>query len=234
MRALFFSGRRIKTPERGLLALHPFVDVLEGRSLFTATAHDGVMDVTAVVDAPAGEGTPTPWSTEYIDQRSAAATAAGEAAAAGTGGLGELLVATTPGRIELEFGTSGSAFSFAGTIGDTSQTLFGNALWDRRGRVDAPPLPTDAQVAVAREAPPPAQWRRLAPERLSPRMAAPALRTHAGSCPCPPQGWHRQIRLTARQLPPAGPCLLIASIAYWLHDGVYRQCPPRNRPSVTR
>jgi hypothetical protein len=144
MVTLSFSGRRIKTPERGLLAMHPFVDVLEGRSLFTATAHDGVLDVTAVADAPAGEATEASWSTEYIDGESAAA-------AADDDGLAGLLAATTPSRIELDAETTGSAFADAGPIGDTGQTLFGNIQWDRRGRAESPPLPTDAQLAAARQ-----------------------------------------------------------------------------------
>src|SRR3954463_15769794 len=42
------------------------------------------------------------------------------------------------------------------------------------------------------------------------------------------------MRFVARQLPLIGPCSVIASIAYWLHVGVYRHCPPSSRPSVAR
>jgi hypothetical protein len=42
------------------------------------------------------------------------------------------------------------------------------------------------------------------------------------------------MRFVASHEPRNGPCLLIASIAYWLHVGVNRHCPPSRRPSVTR
>ena len=141
---MFSSVRRIKAPERGLLAMHPFVDVLEGRSLFTATAHDGVMDVTLVVDATPAEEGASPWSNEPI-------TAADSYEQPGDAGLGQLLAETTPGRIELKPQTSGSAFAADTTIGDSEWTLFGNALHDRRGQHDPFDVPTDEQIAAARE-----------------------------------------------------------------------------------
>src|SRR5688572_17030223 len=108
---MFSSGRRIKAPERGLLAIHPFVDVLEGRSLFTATAHDGVMDVTGVVDVPGADEAISPWSNEPIVS-GAAESEVDEA------GVGRLLATTTPPQIELKPQTSGSAFAADTTIGD--------------------------------------------------------------------------------------------------------------------
>ncbi len=42
---------------------------------------------------------------------------------------------------------------------------------------------------------------------------------HAGSQPDPPKGWQRMIRLIPRHAPRIGPCLFIASIMYWLHEG---------------
>src|SRR2546423_5492322 len=118
---MFSSGRRIKAPERGLLAMHPFVDVLEGRSLFTATAHDGVMNVTAVIDAAPSDDAASPWSSEPIVART-------PAEGANQTGLRRLLADTTPARIELKPQTSGLAFAADTTIGDTALTLFGNAL----------------------------------------------------------------------------------------------------------
>src|SRR3954447_20740259 len=82
-----FSGRRIKRPEQGLLSMHPFVDVLEGRNLFTATLHDGALHVTAVIDAPANEDGPSPWSDEPITSQELSADDA-------AGSLGELLATT--------------------------------------------------------------------------------------------------------------------------------------------
>lgn len=43
-----------------------------------------------------------------------------------------------------------------------------------------------------------------------------------GSYPSPPHGWQRPMRLMASHNPLIAPCLFIASIAYWLHVGVYR------------
>ena len=43
-----------------------------------------------------------------------------------------------------------------------------------------------------------------------------------GSYPCPPQGWQRSSRLTARYKPFRGPCFCSASTAYWLQVGVKR------------
>jgi hypothetical protein len=140
---MFSSVRRIKAPERGLLAMHPFVDVLEGRSLFTATAHDGVMDVTLVLDASPAEDAVSPWSNEPI-------TAGESIDTPEDGALSQLLAQTTPGRIELKPQTSGSAFAADTTIGDTAWTLFGNALWDRRGQHDPFDVPTDEQITAAR------------------------------------------------------------------------------------
>jgi hypothetical protein len=57
---------------------------------------------------------------------------------------------------------------------------------------------------------------------------------YAGSYPRPPQGLHLRIRLNAFQHPANGPYFLIASIAYWLHEGVNRQCPPSSCPNVAR
>ncbi|HEX8912582.1 MAG TPA: hypothetical protein VF796_09515 [Humisphaera sp.] len=140
-----FSGRRIKAPERGLLAMHPFVDVLEGRSLFSAVAHDGVVDVDAVVDVPAREGAGSPWSTRAIG--SGAAVEADD-----DDGTAALVVRTTPGQVEVKPATPGSAFASGRTIGDTNQTLFENVVWDRRGKLEPVPLPTDEQIAAARAA----------------------------------------------------------------------------------
>lgn len=145
---VLFSGRRIAAPERGLLAMHPFVDVLEGRSLFTATAHDGVLDVTAVVDAPPGEAAASPWSVLPVSADAQGGPPQVDAA----DGLGTLLAATTPPRIELRPGTAGSAFAGEVTIGDSPATLFGHGLHDRRGRDECPALPSPGQVAAARAA----------------------------------------------------------------------------------
>jgi hypothetical protein len=134
-----FSGRRIRTPEQGLLAMHPFVDALEGRSLFTATLHAGVLHVEAVVDVPARAELTSPWSTQQI------APAAGPP----DDEPRDLLEVTTPDVIELKPGTTGSAFADT-MIGDTTRTLFGNALHDRRGRYDPQPLPSDDEIAEAR------------------------------------------------------------------------------------
>lgn len=57
---------------------------------------------------------------------------------------------------------------------------------------------------------------------------------YAGSYPPRLQGWQRSIRRTARHEPRQGPYFRTASIAYWLHVGWKRHCPPSNRPSVTR
>lgn len=43
-----------------------------------------------------------------------------------------------------------------------------------------------------------------------------------GSYPLPPHGLQRHIRFTASHPPLTGPCLIIASIAYWLQVGVKR------------
>jgi hypothetical protein len=134
-----FSGRRIRTPEQGLLAMHPFVDALEGRSLFTATVHAGVLHVEAVVDVPARAELASPWSTQEI---APAATPPDDEPR-------ELSEATTPDVIELKPGTTGSAFADT-TIGDTTRTLFGNVLHDRRGRFELQPLPSDDEIAEAR------------------------------------------------------------------------------------
>ena len=42
----------------------------------------------------------------------------------------------------------------------------------------------------------------------------------AGSKPWPPQGWQREMRLAARQVPRNGPYLLMASMAYWEQEGM--------------
>jgi hypothetical protein len=139
-----FSGRRIKRPEKGLLSMHPFVDVLEGRNLFTATLQDGVLNVHAVIDAPASDDTPSFWSQEPITADDLSADDSG-------GGLSELLATTTPNVIELGHGVAASAFATDTIIGDDAQTLFGNALYDRRGRFEQQPLPSDEQIAAARE-----------------------------------------------------------------------------------
>jgi hypothetical protein len=136
-----FSGRRIKKPEQGLLAMHPFADVLEGRSMFTATLHDGMLDVTAVVDAAPGED--SPWSNEPVVAEDLSAEDA-------AGSLGQFLANTTPGHIALKSGTVGSVFASDTLIGDSASTLFGNAFHDRRGRFDPQPLPSDEQIAAAR------------------------------------------------------------------------------------
>lgn len=59
-------------------------------------------------------------------------------------------------------------------------------------------------------------------------------RTYAGSYPPRLSGWHRMILHKDFHPPRNAPCLFKASIAYWLQDGWNRQCPPSNRPSVTR
>lgn len=141
---MYFSGRRIKTPEQGLLAMYPFVDVLEGRSLFTATALDGVLCIQETIDAAPGEEAISPWSTLLIDQ-----TGDAQDASADADDLGRLISQTTPGHIELKPETSQATFGDT-QIGDTGESLFGNALHDRRGRFAQQALPTDQQIAEAR------------------------------------------------------------------------------------
>lgn len=138
-----FSAKRIKTPSRGLLSMHPFVDVLEGRNLFTATAHDGLLDIGQLVDGPASDHAVSPWSNTTIGD------------AAGDDAIVDPAVAlarqTTPHQFGLKPETSGAPFSDR-TIGDSPWALFGNALHDRRGKFDPQPLPTDEQIAAARAA----------------------------------------------------------------------------------
>jgi len=47
-----------------------------------------------------------------------------------------------------------------------------------------------------------------------------------GSCPQPPQGWHRARRFNPIQLPQATPCVSIASKKYAEQVGVNRQPEP--------
>src|SRR5688572_31489951 len=122
-----FSFKKIKAPSRGLLSMHPFVDVLEGRSLFTATAHETVLAIESTVDAAPPEHAISPWSSttmgsEAVDVVEAPATA--------------LARQTTPHQFELKPETTHSSFS-SSTIGDGAWALFGNALHDRRGRFES-------------------------------------------------------------------------------------------------
>src|SRR4051812_34696 len=51
-----FSSSQIDTPSRGVFAMHPFVDVLEGRSFLCAPGHKGVFAVDPTAGgAAAGE-----------------------------------------------------------------------------------------------------------------------------------------------------------------------------------
>lgn len=136
---MFATSRRIKAPQRGLLTLHPLVDVLEGRSLFTATAHDGVLAVESVVVAPPPAATLSPWSARAIRTAESAAAEDPVTAVAGRG---------TPAVVELRPETTGATFG-ATTIGDSPWALFGNALHDRRGSFFPRPLPTAEQIEAA-------------------------------------------------------------------------------------
>ena len=139
---LLFSGKRIKTPERGLLSMHPLVDVLEGRSLFTGAAHDGVVDIEAVIEAPASPRGRSPWSVQTIEPK----------AVVDAPPTTDLAIRHAPGQIQVKPTATGSAFGDETVIGDSDQTLFANVIWDRRGRFDPVPMPTDEQIAAARAA----------------------------------------------------------------------------------
>lgn len=138
-----FSLKRIKAPSKGLLSMHPFVDVLEGRNLFTGSAHDGILDVQQVVDARSSEVRAMPWSANTIADETDAIVVDSPATA--------LVRQTTPHQFELKPETSGTAFSES-SIDDTPWALFGNALHDRRGTFEPQPLPTEEQIAAARNA----------------------------------------------------------------------------------
>lgn len=58
---------------------------------------------------------------------------------------------TTPHQFELKPETNGATFSES-SIDDTPWALFGNALHDRRGRFEPQPIPSDAEIAAARDA----------------------------------------------------------------------------------
>src|SRR4030095_11978236 len=51
-----------------------------------------------------------------------------------------------------------------------------------------------------------------------------------GSCPAPPQGWHRARRLNPNQLPPTTPCVSTASKKYAEQVGLNRQ--PESGPQI--
>lgn len=138
-----FSVKRIKTPSKGLLSMHPFVDVLEGRNLFTAVAHDGNLEIAQLVDGPASEHVTSPWSNTAI------ADTADDDVIVDAGAA--LARQTTPHHFELKPETSDAPFSDR-TIADTPWALFGNALHDRRGRFEPQEIPTDEQIAAARAA----------------------------------------------------------------------------------
>ena len=122
--------------------MHPFVDVLEGRSLFTASAHDGVLDIKQFVDVPASDHATSPWSNTAIGGADDAEIIVDPATA--------LARQTTPHQFELKPETSGAPFSES-SIDDTPWALFGNALHDRRGRFESQPIPGDEEIAAARE-----------------------------------------------------------------------------------
>ncbi len=136
-----FSLKKIKAPTRGLLSMHPFVDVLEGRSLFTATAHDTVLAIECTIDAAPPEHAVSPWSNQTIG---------GEAVDVVEAPATALARQTAPHHFELKPETH-SSFSDS-TIGDGGWALFGNALHDRRGRFESQPIPSDEAIAAAREA----------------------------------------------------------------------------------
>lgn len=135
-----FSRKRIKTPEHGLLALHPFVDVLEGRSLFTATAHDSVLDIQQLVDRPTSDYAISAWSNSSIT-----AASSDTVDDAGTA----LARRTTPHQFELKAETADAPFSTL-AIDDTPWSLFGHGLHDRRGRFESREIPSDKAIAAAR------------------------------------------------------------------------------------
>lgn len=70
------------------------------------------------------------------------------------------------------------------------------------------------------------------PQRAREWARSPAGGT--GSYPRPPQGWQRQTRRAVSHSPRIGPCALIASSPYALHEGVNRHRPPITGPSVAR
>ena len=137
-----FSLKRIKTPTRGLLSMHPFVDVLEGRSLFTAAAHDGLLEIKQVVDVPSSEHSLSPWSSTSIGTDLSADVIEDPAL--------ELARQTSPHQFELKPDTTDAAFSTA-AIDDSPWALFGNALHDRRGRYEPQEIPSDEAIAAARD-----------------------------------------------------------------------------------
>lgn len=49
-----------------------------------------------------------------------------------------------------------------------------------------------------------------------------------GSGPCPPQGWQREMRFMASQVPLKTPYFIRASLAYCEQVGVYLHCGPKN------
>lgn len=150
---MVFSSRQINTPSRGVFSMHPFVDVLEGRSFLCATVHEGVFAV------------------EALDATSAPRPAAAEATPAETDGLravefdagaarpGLLLSDGAPAHVVVGVGDDEGVFSTAPITGG-DETLFANVFRDRRGApaplaLPAPPitdLATSAQPAT--DAPP--------------------------------------------------------------------------------
>jgi len=136
-----FSLKRIKRPACGLLAMHPFVDVLEGRDLFTATAHDGMLDVCHFIDGPVSAHAQSPWSElEVVDAEEAADPDPTTA----------LALRTASHQFELKASASDSTFC-ASVIDDSPWALFGNALHDRRGPHQSLPIPDEAELAAARQ-----------------------------------------------------------------------------------
>ena len=137
-----FSAKKIKTPDRGLLAMHPFVDALEGRSLFTATAHDGLLEVAQVQQVGPGTTYQSPWSEHAI-------APAADALPCPVTTLARL---NAPARIEIQSAPSATTFSEGNCIGDGQQTLFENVNWDRRKAWEPAPLPTQEMLDAARAA----------------------------------------------------------------------------------
>lgn len=119
-----FSARRIATPGKGILALHPLVDVLEGRRFMSASVHDGVLTIDADdddqslhADAPRNE---MPLHGDRVDDD----------------GAPEMVV----------MDDAASVFSDR-SIDASAEVMFSNLFHNRRGRPAPLALPAPEQIA---------------------------------------------------------------------------------------
>lgn len=148
-----FSSNRIQGPKQGLLAVHPFVDVLEGRELFCVAFNGIVVPGHAEgADLPPANAAAAPAELAApaygVDGATFFSNGAQVVAPARPAPANDYLPAVIQGKARE---AKAGPFS-ARSIEDDAAALFNNVFHDRRGRSEAATLHLEVSTGTDRRA----------------------------------------------------------------------------------